>query len=240
MQITIEGVMYDLPSSLMDITLQERIDYDATYGKALSERLTKIIDIKDDFLKGLELTDYTYQSACRTLAFFAKIPLEIIEQTDLNQVMIVYDKFLKFLSEDTDFLNKEFRIQHEFEWQGDTWVIAPPELNSNSAMDFGEFLDAKQAVKDLYELGQEKWNALLSLCCVYFRKKGEVYDAALNADDSPRRQLLKTLPLEYAMHVGFFLSASMTSWLQTFLSSNQNSEEKQSQSLEDISSSGSG
>lgn len=217
--INISGKDYQLPSSLMEVTLQQRIDYDEQYGKTMADRLKTILELKDEFEKEMELTDYYLSTACRTLSFFGGIPLEIVQATRMDQVLTVYHHTLKSFSEDVDFAGKEFKLQNEFQWNGDTWIIAPPTLNNDSEMTFGEFLNAKQVIKNLYEVGNEKWSALLALCCVYFRKKGEAYSEEFSRVGSERYELLKTLPFQYALHVAFFLKDSVRFWLKIYLSS---------------------
>lgn len=225
MTITIEGTQYTIPSSLMAITLGDRIEFDKQYGKDLQELLKKISDMKEGPARDLEFTDYHCQLACKTLSFFGKIPLDIIENTAIDEVLTIYHHTMKLMSEDVDFKGPEFILKQEFLWQDEYWQIAPPELKHDSAMTFGEFLDAKQWVKNLWELGQEKWEAILMLCCVYFRKKGERYDKQWAMDGSDRYQLMKSLPLEYALHVGFFLSGTMHGYLKTFPSFSPEGEE---------------
>lgn len=219
MRITIDGNHYELPATLHSVTLSQRIDFDKQHGKGLRDQLKKLIEIKDPVVRDIDFTAYHCQLACKTLSFFAGIPLDIVEQTKLDEVLTLYHELMKGYSEDIDFASKEFQIQNEFIWNDETWVIAAPELKHDSAMNFGEFLDAKQWVKNLYELSQEKYESLLMLCCVYFRKKGEKYTKELCNNEGPRCLLLKTLPFDYAMHVGFFLSASMSSYMQAFHSS---------------------
>lgn len=216
MQITIEGNNYTLPTSLMQITLQQRIDYDATYGKDLAEKLSKIAAIKDITVKEAEFSLYHVELACKTLAFFGNVPLEIVEQTDMFQVLTVYENIMKGFSDDTDFGSEE-KLVTEFEWKGETWVIQPPYLDNNSKMTFGEFVTAKQVIQDMVEVGKEKWEGLLGLACVYFRKKHEVFSESLMDKEGERYKLLQTLPFTYALQVGFFLKHSTDSWINTFL-----------------------
>lgn len=218
MQINVNGVDYTVPSSLMAITLQRRIEFDSTYGKALREKLNRIVEIQDTTIKELEFGAYRTEMACKTLAFFASIPLNIVEQTDLKQVMLVYEKTLQNYSEDVDFANKEWQRIDQFHWNGAVWRIAEPELTNNSSMTFGEFITAKQVVQDMIEYGNEKYGALLKLCCVYFRKEGEAFDEEFVDEESDRYRLMQTLPLQYGLHVGFFLASSMSTWISTFLS----------------------
>lgn len=88
-------------------------------------------------------------------------------------------------------------------------------------------------MQDLYELGEQKWEALLALSSIYFRKKNEAYSESLSNVEEERYKLLKTLPLEYALHVGFFLSASLFSYQMASLFSGQRkvSQEEMSESI---------
>lgn len=220
MRIKIEGVEYRIPSSLMEVTLAERIAFEKQYGKDLTAQLKKIVEMKDGPLKEIEFTDYHCSLACKTLAYFGKIPLNLIENTDINQVLAIYHASMKQMTEEVDF-NKDApeKLENTLEWEGDTWCIGPPELKHDSKHTFAEFLDAKQWVKNMYELSQEKWGALIGLCCVYFRKAGEPYTKELSAEEGDRYRLMKTLPLPYALHVGFFLINSVDLYMKTFLSS---------------------
>lgn len=219
MQININGINYTLPSSLMAITLQQRIDFDNTYGKTIREKLLKIVDIDDPIVKENEFTGYHMELACKTLAFFANIPLQIVENTDIRQVLLVYHNTMKNFSEDVDFSNRDHQPEYQFTWNGEQWKIAEPELTNNSTMTFGEFITAKQVVQDLIEYGNEKYVALLKLCCVYCRKVGEAFNESFLDEQSERYNLMQTLPLQYALNVGFFLADSMNTWISTFLSS---------------------
>lgn len=221
MRIRINGSTYTIPASLMDITLQQRVDFDIQYGKALKKQLAKIIDMKDGIDRELEFTDYHLQLACQTLSFFGKIPLDVVRQTQIEEVLTIYHHSMKGFSEDVDFADQNFQLQHEFNWMDETWQIAPPALKHDSRMDFGEFLDAKQIVKNLFELGDEKWGAVINLACIYFRRKDEEYDEALIKEDGERYRLMQKLPLQYGLHVGFFLRGSMDLYLKTFHSSSQ-------------------
>lgn len=218
MIITIEGKDYTLPASLTAVTLAQRIEFDNAYGKELRDKLKKILDIKNDVLRDMEFTDYHCQLACKSLAFFAGIPLDVVESTAVDDVLTVYHQTMKGYAEDVDFTNKEFQLQHEFHWKDEVWVIAAPELKHDSKMSFGEFITSKQVVQNMSDLGNGAWDSLLPLCCIYFRKKDEPFKEEFINESSERYQLMKSLPLEYAIHVAFFLNVSQTTWLKTFQS----------------------
>lgn len=217
MKITINGQTYHLPSSLAAITLQQRIEFDKLFGKALREQLKKVLDIKDDRLKELEFTDYHCKLACQSLSYFAAIPLEVVYKTAIDDVLAIYHQTMKGYADDYDFAAnaaKDFELKNEFAWQDTIWVLAAPELTHESKMTFGELIIAKQTVQNLVELGDEKWEALLPLCCIFFRKKDEVFREEFLYESNERYLLMKTLPFEFALHVGFFLSSSQDFWLK--------------------------
>jgi hypothetical protein len=220
MKVTINELEYDIPASLAAITLQQRIDYENQYGKDLRKQLVKLLEIKNKDLQELESSIYHCELACKSLSFFAGIPLDFVQSSvDINDVLSVYHSVMKSYADDYDFTNAEFQLENEFGWNDDLWTIAGPVLNPDSKMTFGELITAKQAVQNLMQLGDEKWESLLPLCCIYFRKKGEAFNEDFLNEAGERYQLMKTLPLNYALHVAFFLIGSMSSWLTTFQSS---------------------
>lgn len=215
MKLTIEGKEYDLPASLAYVTLQQRIEFDQQHGKGLREQLKKIIDMKDGPLQEMEFTDYHCQLACKSLSFFAGIPLDIIYNTAIDDVLAIYHGTMKSYADDIDFQNKEFVLNDHFDWNSELWTIAAPELKPDSKMTFGEFITSKQVVQNMVDLGDEKWGALLPLCCIFFRKKDELFKEEFATEGNERYELMKSLPLQHALHVAFFLNVSQTSWLNT-------------------------
>lgn len=221
MQIKFADNHYNIPASLYDVKLWDRIEFDRMHGVILREQLKKISEMKEGPARDLDFTEYHGGLACRTLSFFGKIPYEIVIDADLTDVLTIYHHTMKGYSEDVDFGNDQFELNRVFHWQNEEWVIQPPELKQDSIMTFGEFLQAKQWVKSTWELSEEKWDAMHGLACVYFRKKGEAFSEDFMNEGNERNELMKRLPLEYAIHLGFFFRDSMNSYLNTLRSSNQ-------------------
>jgi hypothetical protein len=219
MKVKINGQVYNLTASLGAVTLQQRIDFDKQYGKDLRKQVMKILEIKDELQKEIEFTEYHCKLACQSLSFFAGIPIDVAYNTAIEEVLALYHQVMKGYADDYNWQEKEFELKHEFGWKDAIWVVAPPELTHESKMTFGELITAKAAVQNMMQLGDEKWEALLPLCCIYFRKKDEKFSEEFLNESNERYQLLKTLPLEYALHVAFFLKGSQRTWLNTFLSS---------------------
>lgn len=216
MRIKIEGQQYKIPASLLEVTLSDRIEYDREHGKELREKLSKILSQPEGVDRDLDLAEYQCDVACRTLSFFGKIPIDIVRQVKLEEVLIIYHEIMQAYSAEANFADEAAPLNLELEWNEEVWCIAPPELKNASSTTFGEFLDAKQAVKNLFELANDRWESLLMLCCIYLRKAGEQYSEELSEEKGTRYQLMQTLPLAHALNVGFFLSASMSSYISTF------------------------
>lgn len=214
--VTINNKQYHIRTSLMEITLQQRLDWDIQYGGYFKKQLEDILKIEDELAKEIDYYAYTIELAVKTISFFNDIPLDVVENCDLNQVLALYHTSIYLMSEDTDFHNKEIADVTHVQWNGQDWEIQPPFLNNTSEMTAGEFIQAKQIISNVYEIGQQKWQALLPLCCIYLRKKGESYSDALISEEGERMKLMRELPLQHALSVAFFLSDSMNLFMNTF------------------------
>jgi hypothetical protein len=212
-EFKINGETYAFPSTLREITLQRRVDFQKQHGDALKKELKRVAEIKNDTLRDLEFTVYHSDFACRSVAFYGGVPLDIIRNTSMDDVFAVYNAVTNIYSEETDFSKPEHVIQHDIEWKGELWEIAPAELKQDSTMSFGEVIDSKQIVQNIYDLSEDRWESLLYLCCVFLRKKGEPYSKLLAAEGSPRLQIMRELPLDLALNVGFFLTGLIGSYL---------------------------
>ena len=112
MKITVDGREYNLPASLSAITLTQKIEFDKVHGKELRALLKKIIDMKEGIAKEMEFNDYHFQLACKSLSFFAGIDLEVVNNTDIEDVLIMYHNTMKGYAEDVDFAAKEFNLKN--------------------------------------------------------------------------------------------------------------------------------
>src|SRR6478735_9451956 len=100
MKVKINGQVYNLPASLAAVTLQQRIDFDKKYGKELRKELARIIEIKDKVIQDTEFTVYHCRLACESLSFFAGIPLDVVGNTDIEEVLTLYHQVMKGYAED--------------------------------------------------------------------------------------------------------------------------------------------
>ncbi len=214
MQISINDKLVHIPTSLSEITLGDRIKFYNEYGKQLDEAVNQITAMEEGPLQDLEWTHFNIDIACKTFAFFSGIDLDVVRKAEsLTTIMQVYNIVKACLLEEP-----ELEEKRTFTWKGEVWKIQPPILEANSTITFGEFIDSKQILQDMYELGAGKWDSLLRLCAIYLRKKGEAYEKTFALDNSPRLELMKSLPMDIALQVGFFLTSSMHIYWNTLAS----------------------
>ena len=216
MRITINGTEKIIPSSLDQITLRQKIDFHNLHGKLLDKMLDGILSMPEDMDKQMELIQFHFEKMIRTLSFFTGCTPEAIKETEyLDTIVNLYWANLKVFMED----EQKIELKPEYVWLDEVWTIHPPLLKQESRMTFGEFIDAKQVVKDFYDLGKGRWEALLPLCAIFFRKKGEAYQESFLYEGSERLQLTETLPLDKALCVAFFLTSSLNGYLSISRSS---------------------
>lgn len=211
-----------IPSSLSEITLRQRIEFHNQYGRELDKMLESILKMPQGLDRELEEGEFLIEKMFRSFAFFAGVtPASLKESKFIDDVAAIYHSCLAVLFED----EKNITIEKEIYFKNEKWEIASPELSSGSKMKFGEFIDAKQIVKDMNELGKGNWEGLLRLCAIYLRKVGEPYKEEFVYPDSDRMKLMLDLPMDKALQVGFFLS-STTNFLINILKSSGNPELK--------------
>lgn len=215
MRLTINGEEVIFPTSLAEFTLGQRIAFQEEYGNDLDAWVQKILAMEEGLDKDLETMEFQFEKMFRTFAFFAGCTPDALKESEfVDDIANIYHSCLKVLFESED----EVKIEQQYSWEGEVWVIHPPHLKHDSKMKFGEFIDAKQIVKDLSDLGKGQWDKLLHLCAIYLRKPNEEYQEAFMYENSERIELMKHLPMDIAMGVGFFLTASMQLYMNHFQS----------------------
>ena len=201
MKILINDKEVQLPISHREVTLGQRIDYENQYGKALREQLDAISKIEDEFEKEVELAGYHLQKMYSIFAFFAGTTVEAVKEcTYVDQVFSIYNNLLKPLVEDPE-VDEQERL---FFWNNEIWELPEAELKHGSPMTFGEFIDAKQLIKDHIDMGGNKLEYLPKICAIFLRRQEEAYEESFLFEDSHRLQLMHSLPMDIAAAVSFF------------------------------------
>lgn len=208
MTVNINDREIPFPSTLHDITLGQRIEYDEMYGRDLREWSDRILKSAADEDRDIEISAYQVEKMFAVFAYFSGYEVEVLRQSGfVEQIAQIYYQILAPLFED---VNKAIELQNVFEWNDQKWFLPSTELKNGSPMTFGEFIDAKQVVKQMAAAGCMKHEYLLFLCVIYLRRDGEKYEEAFLYDDSEKLALMKTLPLDIAEHVAFFLTSCVS------------------------------
>lgn len=216
MRVVINDKEVVIPSSLSEITLGQRIDFHNQYGKDLDEMLSSIMEMEDGPEKELEVTQFHFERMFMTFGFFAGVEPEVLKDSRfVEDIANIYYSSLYVLFEDED----NIEPQRLFTWKNEVWEIAPPSLSQSTKMKFGEVIDSKQIIQDMVDLGAGKWEMMLKLSAIFLRKQGEAYRKEFVYEDSERMRLMRELPMDIAMQVGFFLSGSINFCQNTLMSS---------------------
>lgn len=213
MRIVINDKEVVIPSSLSEITLGQRIAFHNEHGRELDQMLDSIQKMKeDDPMRDLELMEFSFEKMFRTFAFFAGTTVEAVkEEKFINDVASIYHACLEQLFND----EQEIELQESFFWNDEEWILHTPELKNGSKMKFGEFIDAKQLIKDMVDLGAGKWESMLPICAIYLRRRDEEYKEEFLYEGSERLKLMESLPMNIAVQVGFFLTSTMNFLINT-------------------------
>lgn len=205
MELEVNGQAYTIPTHLSAITLGQRIDFQQQYGEEIASREALIATIADETEHTLETTDHCLQILLSAFSFFSGIDINTVkEEIKIHQIVDIFLPCFQQLFEQQE----EITLQSIYMWKEEVWELSNPELNYTSNMTFGEFITAKQIVKSLYDLSKDNWTALQYLCAIFLKKKGEAFQESFVTEDSERFKLMRELPMDIALSVAFFLSAS--------------------------------
>lgn len=218
MQFTYRGQQYTFPNSLADITLRQRIDFYNLYGKDIDEKAMLIEKLKDETEKEIERNLLSIDLACKSFSFYTGITLDEVRQyISVEELMEIYAVDMQMLHEQ----ERNIEIQPTYDWQGEQWCIAAPEVTGSSNMTLIEFVTGKEVVRQLHAVGKGRWDALPYLCAIYLRKRlpdgtQEAFSEDMAAEGSQRLAAMYDLPMDIAIAVAFFLSATLNIYITTF------------------------
>lgn len=229
MNFTYREQQYTFPNSLADITLRQRIDFYNLHGKDIDAKAVLIEKIKDDTEKEIERNILSIDLACKSFSFYTGIPIHEVQQfMSVEDIMEIYAVDMQMLQDQ----ERSIVLQPTYDWRGEQWCIAAPEVTGNSSMTLIEFVTGKEVVRQLSAVGKGKWDALPYLCAIYLRKRlpdgtQEPFTESLVAANSERLAAMYDLPMDIAIAVGFFLSSTLSIYITTFLSSPKEGEKEE-------------
>lgn len=209
MQVTINNKDYNIPFDTNIISISEYIDYNEMYGLELDKELQEIYKKKyeDTEDQVVDLDNHLDKEAISWFSFWTKLDLFQAKETpDIIPILNEYRNLKSLLiQEDVD-------LPKIYDWHDSKWQIQDWRINPQSEMNFNEVITSKEITRQVFSLGKGKIFALKYLCCVFFRKTGEIFSDSLVYENGDRMVELTSLPLSYALNVSFFLSLCVSIW----------------------------
>lgn len=211
-----KGKTYSLPVTLNQVTVRQRIEFDAQYRSEIVQ-LQENVFRKDEEGNELDVDEMdvsllNVSVAAMNLSFFTGIPMsEIDSEMSVDDVMNLYFSCFHQLYEEQE----NIQLQEEYLFMDDFWKIEPPVLSHESKITFNELITSKQVIKQMQELSAGKWDAIPILAAIYLKKEGEVFNESWLSLGSERLEMMYNLPMDIALAVAFFLQNSMDQFLKT-------------------------
>lgn len=214
---------YDVPTSLSQIKLRQKIEFDNLYGERIEALKNEVFGDENKEVSDLDSMLLTFSVAAMNFSFFTGISLEEVEQNiAVDDVLnIYYSCFYQLFQQE-----EELELQPEYLWKDEFWKIGAPELTFESKITFNEFITSKQIVKQMSELASGHWESLPYLACVYLKREDESFEEKWLAPGSERMEMMLDLPMDIAVAVAFFLQSSMSMYLKTLAYSQEEEAEK--------------
>lgn len=197
---------YAFPSSLSSTTLKQWIKWKEVYGNELEASEKEIDNMPEGSDKDVEAFLHLSESACKTLSFYTGINLEIgKENVDIKQLMNLFNAHQTLLHQQ----EMELKLESEYLFQNEIWVIVPPEeLVNGDGILYETFQKMKQMFIDLKSFSDGDWSKLPSLCTYYFRKEKETLEEVLLNRES-RKLLMMELPMNIALTIAGYLNETL-------------------------------
>ena len=214
---------YDVPTSLSQIKLRQKIEFDNLYSEKIEALKNEVFGDENKEVSDLDSMLLTFSVAAMNFSFFSGIPLEEVEQNiAVDDVLnIYYSCFYQLFQQE-----EELELQPEYLWNDEFWKLESPELTFESKITFNEFITSKQIVKQMSELASGHWESLPYLACVYLKREDESFEEKWLAPGSERMEMMLDLPMDIGIAVAFFLQSSMSMYLKTLASSQEEEAEK--------------
>jgi hypothetical protein len=216
MKFTYQDTTYNFPTTLGDISLRQRIEFDQTYAKEIQESKNEIFK-KDDNGNDLPFDEvdsmlFNIEIAIKNFSFFTGISIdEVSNNIPVESVLTVYHACFKGLYGQMD----KITLEDSYLWNDEFWFIDKPALTYQSQITFNELIVSKQIVKQMHDLGAGHWEAMPYLAAIFLKRENEVFDESWLAPKSERVLMMQDLPMDIAMAIGFFLQISMSLYTKT-------------------------
>lgn len=202
----------------MQITLGQYIDYQNEYGDLLDKELIGLIDTYKPDLNSVDyqiaIDNHLDKEALSWFSFWTRISLLDLMGEPIVKPLLDAWRTMRSLIVNNDEVIFPFKAV----WKSESWEIQNWSVTPESQMSFNEIVTSKEIMRQIYAVGQGKWQSMPFLCAIFFRREAEVFeDSFVHASKERLMLMQQELPFAYALKVGFFLSICVAFWSNTFL-----------------------
>ncbi|GAB0154745.1 hypothetical protein CHRYSEOSP005_00050 [Chryseobacterium sp. Alg-005] len=211
-----KGKTYSLPVTMNQITVRQRIEFDAQYRDQIIQLQENVFRTDEEGneleVDEMDVSLLNVSVAAMNLSYFTGIPMnEIDSEMSVDDVMNLYFSCFHQLYEEQN----NIELREEYLFRDEFWKIEPPVLSHESKITFNELITSKQVIKQMQELSAGKWDAIPILAAIYLKKEGEVFNESWLTPGNERLEMMYDLPMDIALAIAFFLQSSMNMYLKT-------------------------
>lgn len=211
MTFTYDEVEYTLPDELADITLEEHVEWNTTYGAELAARRLEAMKEPDELRRDLELHLILIDEAVHAISHYTTIPLEDVQDNiEVGQVLAAYIATQLVIAQEATTVD----VQDSYNWGGHVWVIYAPDISMDDDLEFEDFKAVKNLAEAVLKLADGDWSQMYAICAAYFRHESEPFDREYIVPGHARYELMKTLPMDMALAVAQFIQSTLSIFTQ--------------------------
>lgn len=215
MDIKINGKTFEVPFSLSLITLSQCIEYYERFGENLEKERMEIeskIQGFPEIDQLIELENFIDKTALAWYSFWTGFDLFDIENEKFTEPLKNQFRILQGLLHDEDDLIENFG--KEIFWKDGIWCLSDFKECSFEEMNFNQIQLLRHIFYSIEKLKKNKWDAMIYLCAIFFRKKNEPVENVLIYSpyypggcvdrptiDPARVEIMKELPMNYVMSI---------------------------------------
>lgn len=214
MRFEINGKEVSIPSSLEQIPLGKFIEWYDLHGSELDKELQELLsDTKTDpVLKEIEVDQHMDKEGILWMQFWSGYDFESLRDEIIIVPALDAYRIIRFQLKSEE---EQTQFPAAMDYAGETWELQNYKVDPESDMTTGEIVTAKEVIRQLAKMGASQFQSWLYLCCIFLRKKDEKFHDSMVFEGSARMELMKKLPMNHALRVGFFLKNCVGTWAST-------------------------
>lgn len=214
MIIVIDNHEINVPDSITDLTLRDRIEYDVHFGDDLNKLFDEIVGDKemDEPTRELKLAELYIDRVHKTVAFFGECEIDDVQKIRFDGLSKLYETHLKQFIEipKTRDDGNSFLINDILYWLPDTSLLPSTEIT------FIEFITSREVTRNMSSTSSEKLTAIAYIGAIFFRPDGDKFDETKMDPNSGLVEMIMDLPFITAIQIGLWFDEWIESIAKSF------------------------